>query len=229
MKYQNLLFDLDHTLWDFERNSKATLDELFTEFELNRYFQSLNEFLDIYHRINNMLWSQYGKGKISKNIVKYHRFIHSLREGGCDDNNFANLLAEEYVKRSPCKTFLIDGAMEVVQSLKGSYNMHIITNGFSEVQFKKIINSGLLPDVDSIYTSEDAGYQKPDAGFFQYVFTNNQIRPNNSLVIGDNLKTDILGAKDVGIDTVFFNPDNKKDSIGATYVVGNLIEIMSLL
>lgn len=229
MKYRNLLFDLDHTLWDFERNSKVTLDELFTELKLDRYFENLDEFMDIYHRINSMLWSQYGKGKISKNIVKYHRFIHSLKEGGCNDRELANLLAEEYVERSPCKTFLINGAMELVQSLHGSYNLHIITNGFNEVQFKKVNLSGLGPYFENIFTSEDAGYQKPDAGFFHYLFYERQINPDNSLVIGDNLKTDIRGAKDAGIDSVFYNPDRQNDTIGASYNIENLVELLSFL
>jgi putative hydrolase of the HAD superfamily len=228
-RYQNLLFDLDHTLWDFEKNSKVTLDELFTMYNLVQFFKDFDDFQDAYHRINSMLWSQYGRGKISKETVKYGRFSRCLENAGCKDKDLAKSIADEYVARSPCKTFLIPGAMATIQSLSGLYNMHIITNGFNEVQFKKINLSGLSPYFSNIFTSENAGFQKPDAGFFQFVFSHSNISRHNSLVIGDNLITDIGGAKEYGIDTVFFNPSDNKDYIGASFVISKIEELLSLL
>ena len=198
-------------------------------FKLVQYFKDFNDFQDVYHRINSMLWSQYGRGKISKEVVKYDRFSRTLEKAGCNDKNLSRLIADEYVARSPCKTFLIPGAMEIIQSLSGSYKMYIITNGFNEVQFKKINLSGLSPYFKNIFTSEDAGFQKPDAGFFQFVFSHPDINPGDSLVIGDNLITDISGAKEYGVDTVFFNPANDKDKIGASYVISKLEELLPLL
>lgn len=228
-KYQNLLFDLDHTLWDFDRNSRETLEELFEDFNLGNYFQNLEVFLDKYHRINSMLWDLYGRGKISKNVVKYDRFSKTLSDAGNTDKNLANQLADEYVAKSPCKTHLINGSLEVLQSLRANYKMFIITNGFTEVQYKKINLSGLGPFFDKVFTSEDAGFQKPDPGFFEFAFTYSGLNKSNSLVIGDNLITDIGGAVSFGIDTVFYNPDYKKDFIGSTYIISQMGELLSIL
>jgi len=228
-RYLDLLFDLDHTLWDFDRNSQDALNELYKVYSLDNYFESFPEFLDIYHRVNSMLWSQYGRGKVTKRIVKYERFSLSLSKKSCNDRDLARTLAEEYIRISPCKIHLVNGALEAVQGLSGSYRMHIITNGFNEVQYKKIKFSGLESYFDSVFTSEAAGYQKPDTGFFQYVIENSWIKPGQSLVIGDNLITDIGGARDFGIDTVFYNPKAEKDFIGASYMISDMRELIPLL
>ena len=228
-KYRYLLFDLDHTLWDFNRNSKAALKELFLELNLREYFADFEQFMDEYHKINAALWDQYGRGRVSKSFVKYERFIRTLGNAGCGNDDLGRHMADEYVRISPCKTFLIDGAMEVLQALAGRYKMYIITNGFVEVQYKKIKFSGLSPFFNRIFISEEIGYQKPEAGFFQFVFQNDGLKTAESLVIGDNLKTDIAGAKDYGIDTVFFNPDFAKDFIGATYQIHKLRELLGIV
>jgi len=228
-KYRDLLFDLDHTLWDFDKNSLDALSELFNSYSLDGYFESFDEFNKIYHGINSMLWSQYGRGKISKETVKYGRFSRCLEKKSCYNKELARNLAEEYVKLSPCKTHLVEGAIEILEGLTGSYRMHIITNGFNEVQYKKIQLSGLMPFFEKVFTSEDAGYQKPDQGFFQFVFESNGLSPATSLVIGDNLITDIGGARDFGIDTVFYNPGGDRDFIGASYMISNMNELLPIL
>ena len=228
-KYRHLLFDLDHTLWDFNRNSRAALDELFSKLNLSDYFIDFEDFLNKYHKINAILWDQYGKGKVTKSYVKYERFIRCLRNAGCMNDELGKSMAEEYVRISPCKTYLVDGAMEVLEALAGKYRMYIITNGFIEVQYKKIKFSGLSPYFSQVFISEEIGYQKPEAGFFQFVFQNDGIRPDESLVIGDNLHTDIAGAKEYGIDTVFFNPDFEKDFIGATYEINRMPELLGII
>jgi putative hydrolase of the HAD superfamily len=228
-KYRHLLFDLDHTLWDFEKNSKDTLEELFNEYNLNEYFRDTDEFIVIYNRINHRLWDEYRKGLIGKEDVKYSRFSRTLEIKGVKNNETARGMAEEYVKRSPCKTALVEGAAELIQALFGKYRMHIITNGFNEVQFKKVRLSGLAPYFDNIFTSENAGYQKPDTGFFNYVFGINSLEPSESIVIGDNIQTDIIGAKNFGLDTIFYNPEGENDMAGATHVVSHLSEIQNIL
>lgn len=228
-KYKYLLFDLDHTLWDFNRNSNASLLELFNSLNLSVYFSRFEDFLAEYHKINAILWDQYGRGKVSKTFVKYERFIRCLREAGCKDDDLGKHMAEEYVRISPCKTHLVDGVKEVLETLAGKYEMYIITNGFIEVQYKKIRLSGLSPYFREIFISEEIGYQKPEAGFFQHIFKSGNLTPRESLVIGDNLKTDIAGARDYGIDTVFFNPDFEKDFIGATYQINKMQELLGIV
>ena len=228
-KYRHLLFDLDHTLWDFDRNSKASLHELYFRLNLSEYFTGFENFMHKYHKINATLWNLYGKGKVTKPFVKYERFIRCLRDAGCKNDHLGKFLAEEYVRISPCKTYLVDGVMEVLEVLAGKYDMFIITNGFIEVQYNKIKNSGLSPYFKKVFISEEIGYQKPEAGFFEYIFKYDSLIPEKSLVIGDNLHTDIAGAKDFGIDTVFFNPDFEKDFIGATYEINRMPELLGII
>ena len=228
-KYCHLLFDLDHTLWDFDRNSRDTLEELFNEYGMNAFFKSFEDFLADYNLVNYRLWDDYGKGMISKDDVKYKRFINCLANAGSDRKDLACQMAEEYVSRSPCKTHLVEGAIELLQALSGKYGMHIITNGFNEVQYKKIRLSGLSPFFDNIFTSEDAGFQKPDEGFFNFVFSSNGMKKEGSLVIGDNIRSDIEGAKNYGLDTIFYNPSGQEDFAGATFMVSHLDEIQGLL
>ncbi len=227
--FTHLLFDLDHTLWDFERNSEETLRELFRACELNKSFTSEDHFLNIYHTINATLWGAYGRGKISKNKVKYDRFGLTLKKVGIVDSSLIEFMAEEYVLRSPCKTHLMTGALEVLEILSEKYKIIIVTNGFSEVQYRKIKMSGLEPFVDQVIISEDAGFQKPDSRFFDYLVQKTKVLISQGLMIGDNLQTDILGAKDYGFQTVFFNPDGKKDTVGATFEVRELRAILGLV
>ncbi len=227
--YRHLLFDLDHTLWDFERNSAETLLELYHEANLHEIFVSSSEFLAVYHQINGRLWDAYGRGKVSKNKVKYDRFIQTLRVGGSDNLKLAHSLADDYVVRSPQKTHLMPGVRDLIPILCQRYQLHIITNGFNEVQFTKIRNSGLTPFFTQIITSEDAGFQKPAAAYFDYLLAQTGIQVNTSLVIGDNTITDIKGAKDFGFDTVFYNPDRKHDTVGATFEIHHMSELLQII
>ena len=226
--FSHLLFDLDHTLWDFERNSEETLRELYRENDLGKGFGSEDDFLRIYHPINDSLWSAYGQGKITRKEVKYDRFALSLRKVGLVNSELAQYLAEEYVVRSPRKANLMPGALEVLEILSKTGTIIIVTNGFNEVQYRKIELSGLSPFVDKIITSENAGYQKPDSRFFDFLLKETGVQVDRGLMIGDNLITDIQGAKDYGFKTVFYNPLGKDDVVGATFEIERLLDILEL-
>lgn len=227
--FTHLLFDLDHTLWDFEKNSEETLRELYLECGLNQFFKSETHFFEIYHPVNNSLWDAYGKSQIDRNTVKFDRFSRTLNAVGIQDTKLVQFLAEEYVLRSPCKTHLIPGALAVLEKFSKRYTIVIVTNGFKEVQYRKIHHSGLEPYVDQVIISEDAGSMKPEAGFFDYLVQETGISLNQGLVIGDNLQTDILGAKEYGFQTVFFNPEGIPDTVGASFVIRELRELLKIV
>lgn len=205
--YKHLFFDLDHTLWDFAVNEKITLNQLFEKHKLNRYFSSFDNFFDTYKPINKDLWLNYRNGNIPKETVKINRFLDTFRFVGLDDVKMAELIADEFVELSPLQTQLIPYTKEILTYLKPKYDLHIITNGFVEVQYIKLEKSGLRPYFKGIFVSEEIGYQKPDTNFFDCVVNGCGANKKECLVIGDNLEVDILGAKDYGLDQVYFNPD----------------------
>ena len=198
---------MDHTLWDFAVNEKITLNQLFEKHNLKKYFSSFDDFLSVYTPINEGLWLNYRNGNIPKEVVKINRFLDTFRSVGFDDVTMAEMTANEFVALSPLQTQLIPYTIEILDYLLPKYEMHIITNGFVEVQYIKLERSGLRPYFTGIFISEEIGYQKPDSNFFEYAVTNSNACKSECLVIGDNLEVDILGAKNFGLDHVYFNPE----------------------
>ncbi|MCU4177155.1 YjjG family noncanonical pyrimidine nucleotidase [Carboxylicivirga sp. N1Y90] len=228
-KYKHLFFDLDHTLWDFEANSEETLIELYETFNLDQYFESFEDFHERYESHNLYLWSQYRKGKVDKKTLNFQRFHLPFCEVGFDDKAIAEQFASEYVRISPSKTKLFPNAIDVLEKLKPHYEMHIITNGFREVQAKKLENSGLRPYFSNIYISELIGVQKPHPYFFDYSIKSCNARKKESLVIGDSLEADIQGAIKAGIDQVFFNTKGLSHEKKITHEIDNLSELLDIL
>ncbi len=228
-QYKHLFFDLDHTLWDFEANSEETLMELYAEFKLDQYFNGFEDFHERYQSHNLYLWSQYRRGKIRKKALNTQRFYLPFSEVGFDDLSIAEQFAQQYVTISPTKTKLFPNALEVLNQLKPHYQMHIITNGFREVQYKKLDNSGLTPLFKNIYISELIGAQKPDPYFFDYFIKSCNASKKESLVIGDSLEADIEGAIKSGIDQVFFNSKRQTHDKKITHEIDNLSELIKIL
>ncbi|GAB6279432.1 MAG: YjjG family noncanonical pyrimidine nucleotidase [Lentimicrobium sp.] len=229
-RYKDLFFDLDDTLWDFERNSEETLKELYHRF----LAQELGEencplFLSTYHRINESLWNEYKLNRIKKTEVAYLRFLYTLEESGSNNVSLARLLAEEYIRSSPTKTNLIPGATEVLESLIREYKLHIITNGFTEVQIPKLLNSGIRHYFTTLTTSEEAGCLKPCSQIFRFALEKAKAQINQSLMIGDDPEGDIRGARQIGLDTVFFVKDSKNLQIESTYTIFELRELLQIL
>jgi len=229
-KYNQLFFDLDKTLWDFTENSKDTFLDIFAIYKLHeKGIPSAEIFHKIYNKHNDHLWDQYRKGLVEKSFLSLQRFILALSDFDINDRNLAEDMSKEYIRMSPLKTKLIPGTLEVLGYLSKKYSLHIITNGFNEVQYIKIEKSGLKKYFDKIITSEEAGCNKPNKNIFLYSLEKASAKANESLMIGDDIEVDILGAQDVGIDQVFLNIGNCIHKHSITYEIRSLKELINIL
>lgn len=207
MKYKHIFFDLDRTLWDFETNSQDTLTEIFNEYELGRIEDcKLNDFIQRYERHNAELWDAYRKGTLEKDVLRTERFRRTLADYGVDAPELARQIGFFYVQRSPEKTALFPYTIEMLKTLNELYTLHIITNGFEEVQHVKLAKSEMRKYFDHVITSEKAGVKKPEPAIFEYAMVVTGAKTDESLMVGDDLPVDLLGAKGVGIDQAYFNP-----------------------
>lgn len=230
MKYTDIFFDLDRTLWDFESNAMSTFEDLYNKYELEaKGVSSLEHFVDVYRRHNEFLWAQYREGAIKKEQLRNQRFKLTLNELNIHDDILANELGDDYINISPTKTILFPNCMEILEYLKGKYRMHIITNGFEEVQYNKLINSNLFQYFDQIITSEAAGKKKPHPIIFEHALFKANAKKEASIMIGDDFDVDIEGAMDFGMDQAFFNPHNLEETRKATYEISDLIELKKYL
>ncbi len=229
-KYKHLFFDLDHTLYDFEQSTYETLNELCEKYHLaNKGIPQFKYFYNRYLEINLRFWGQYRKGKIEKAFLNVERFHVTFKEFGIDDRDFAEKFANEYLANAPLKNTLFPNAHETLDYLQDKYILHLITNGFEEVQEKKIDTTDLRKYFQTITTSEEAGVKKPDPAIFHYALSKANAVPEESLMIGDNLEVDILGAKNVGMDQMFFNVDKIPHNGEITFEISKLKEIVGLL
>jgi len=223
-KYKHIFFDLDRTLYDFDKSSYQTFEELYKVFTLKeRGVTSIEKFYDTYTKINTELWEKYRKGEMEKAFLNVHRFYLTFMEFGIENNTLAEKFANQYLALAPLKQTLFPGAIEVLESLKGRYNLHIITNGFEEVQETKIEANGLKKFFKTITTSEEAGVKKPSEGIFLFAFEKANARADESIMIGDDFEVDILGAKNVGMDQIFFNNNGYSFKDEATFEVMKML------
>jgi putative hydrolase of the HAD superfamily len=225
---RHLFFDLDRTLWDFEKNSQQALRILFEELSLKN---SINNFYDFYHKyknINSDLWVAYGKGKITKDELRNTRFEKTLSKFGIVDEVLNQQLNNGYIEISPNQTNVFPNAIETLKTLKNDgFNLHIITNGFKEVQFRKLNNCGFEPFFDVIVCSEDVGKNKPAPEVFHYAMAG--AIPSKSVMIGDDFHVDILGASNTGMKTILFDPENRHRKQRGDYKVESLNQIPEIL
>ncbi len=206
-KIKAVFFDLDHTLWDFDKNSEEAIRELAESLKLqDKGVPDLEEFMSIYRKINYEMWDAYHRHDISKEELRVGRFSQSLERFGISDADLSEKMASGYIEISPHKTNLFPGAIETLEYLKEKYSLHIITNGFREVQYIKIKKSGLAHFFEGIHISEEIGFKKPEPEIFHHAVQQARTVPENCIMIGDNLDTDIKGAINAGIAPVWFNP-----------------------
>jgi len=204
---KHIFFDLDHTLWDFEANSDIAFAHVFKRHKIEH---KLEKFLNYYRDINQNYWKLYREEKITKSELRYGRLrdTFELLKFKVDDE-LIEILAIQYIEVLPDNNILFEGAHEILTHLNDKYQLHIITNGFSEVQYKKIENSGLSSYFDKIITSEDVGVKKPNPRIFQFALEMANAKSGESIMIGDNWEADIMGAIDNGIDAIYFNYHKK--------------------
>lgn len=227
----HIFFDLDRTLWDFEKSAKEAFERIFDDFDLKKLgVPDAETFHKVYTVHNDRLWDKYRKGEITKDILRGKRFALTLKDFGIIDIKLSEKLGDEYIRISPLIVNLFPNSEEVVEYLSPNYNLHIITNGFNEVQAVKMSSSGLDKYFDKVITSEDAGAKKPDPIIFNYALEQTGANVENSIMIGDDYEVDILGAKKIGMDQIFFDPcDNVKNNGHCSFHIHNLKEIMEIL
>jgi putative hydrolase of the HAD superfamily len=204
--YKSAFFDLDHTLWDYERNSREALTDLYQHYELSDNFR-LEDFLATFKRINFQLWHHHDLGKISREEIRYGRFDSIFRALGYENTELSLKFSEDYIALCPRKGHVFPHTHEQLGRLQDKYPLFIITNGFHDVQLQKLEHSGLGQYFKDMITSEVAGHKKPSPAIFHYTLQRAGIQAQEALMIGDNLLTDVQGAKNAQIDPVFFNPE----------------------
>lgn len=230
MKYKNIFLDLDDTLWDTYHNNKECLEELYTDYQWDRYYASFEALYSIYMPHNMKLWEMYRNHQIDRQALIFERFNHILSPMGITRREEVLAINHDFLRRTTSKTRLIEGAIELLEYLCPSYRLFILSNGFREVQFKKLENSGLSPYIDRMILSEDAGIQKPHKEIFDFALINTNSRRYESLMIGDSWDADIVGAYRSKIDQIWLNPrqDEPQEFI-PTYTVRSLEEIKQIL
>jgi putative hydrolase of the HAD superfamily len=206
------------------------LREIYDKYALSeKGVGDFRQFLGTYRAINKDLWYQYKEEKITKAYLKTERFYRTLKYFGVDDSKTAEDIGTDYLKISPTKTLLFPHAIEILEYLKPGYRLHILTNGFNEVQFSKLKNSGMAAYFDQVITSEMAGSKKPAAQIFQFALQKIAAEAPEVVMIGDDPEADIKGAMQVGIDQIYVNYYGNKNGIEPTYEVGQLREIEKIL
>ncbi|NJM93717.1 MAG: noncanonical pyrimidine nucleotidase, YjjG family [Cytophagales bacterium] len=229
-KYRHLFFDLDHTLWDFDRNSDEALHELCQRHELQD-IQPFNLALlqRTFKTVNEELWELLDKHQISVGDVRKTRFRLVFERMGIPNFPLPAGLEEEYLELCPQGQAVIPFAHETLQYLQQRYQLHIITNGYQHMQVQKMSHAGLLPYFDELVTVDLSGYRKPSPQIFEYALSRTGARLEQSLMIGDNPETDIRGAQSAGLDQVYFNPQRKAHQLRPTYEISSLSELMEIL
>lgn len=212
---QHLFFDLDDTLWDFEKNSSVVLKDLFVEFELSDKLKTdFDSFYVTYKKINHGLWSQYYKKQVDKAFLRNNRFNEAFKQFNYDNYEENLLVTEQYLDRSPRGTHLKDGCIETLDYLKDKYTLHIITNGFKEVQGIKLNGCGLQDYFSQVIISEEHFLTKPDKEIFRLAESFAGTHAADCVMIGDNYESDIEGALNAGWEAIYFADDNTRGHQG---------------
>ena len=230
LKYKHIFFDLDRTLWDFDAAAEVAFERIYEQYHLKDLgIPSAHEFHEVYHPLNEQLWVLYRADKITKEDLNRTRFMKPLEHYGIHGVALADHLSEDYVYWSPRIVRLVPGTMELLDYLKPKYHLHLITNGFQEIQHIKLSGSGMEPYFETLTVSEEVGVKKPNPEIFHYALNKAHANAEESLMIGDEMAVDIDGARAAGIDTVFFNQKGENVEGERTFEVRRLEEIMQIL
>ncbi|MCF8449329.1 MAG: YjjG family noncanonical pyrimidine nucleotidase [Taibaiella sp.] len=229
-QYQHLFFDLDHTLWDFDKNSEATLSKLYEEYQLKSLgiddFQALFRSYNVH---NDKLWTRYRNGYIKRDELRWKRMWLMLLDFKVADTSLAHELSTAYLEILPTQTLLVPHAKELLEHCKGRYEMHLITNGFETTQRLKLQYSGIARYFTHLITSEKSNSMKPHREIFEFALNAAGAEVAHSIMIGDAVEIDIMGAINAGWDSAYYNPHKVQHNHKPTYEVSHLKELMSVL
>jgi putative hydrolase of the HAD superfamily len=227
MNIKHVFFDLDHTLWDFEKNSELTFEKIFKE---NSVTVNMDDFLAIYKPLNLKYWKLYREEKVSKEELRYSRLKNSFDAINYKvSDELIDKLADDFIENLANFNFLFEGTFELLDYLKDKYTLHIITNGFEEIQSKKMINSKIHHYFNQIITSESVGVKKPNSRVFEFALEVANAEKENSVMIGDSLEADIKGALSIGLQAIHCVFDAPKSTNEDFISVNSLLEIKEYL
>jgi len=203
---KHVFFDLDHTLWDFDKNSALTFDKIFKQHQVEL---SLDTFLEVYEPVNLQYWKRYRDDEIDKMELRYGRLRDTFDAVNFTiEDRLIEQLSHAYIDHLSSFNHLFEGTMEVLNYLQPKYQLHIITNGFEEAQLRKMNSSAITTYFKTVTNAEIAGVKKPNPIIFEYALNLAKAQPHESIMIGDNYEADVLGALNVGYDAIFFNYRN---------------------
>lgn len=232
MKYTDLFIDFDETLYATHANANIALRYVFEQFNLHQYIPDIENFIAVYSKANTALWDKYAKGEIERDFLITERFRVPLCLGIENPSlELCKAFSDAFLARCATMPGEIEGAIDLLQYLKGKgYKLHICSNGFHEVQFGKLRASNMLEYFDNIILSEDVGINKPSPKFFEYAFQIANTTPSQSIMIGDSIATDIMGAINAGMDSIYFKRNNSNSyEVIPTYTVTSLDQIKNIL
>lgn len=227
----HVFFDLDHTLWDTDLNAKESLKELHQETKIDdNYNVSFELFHRTYQKHNDILWKKYSKHEVTKEDVRINRFKFALEELNIIDSDINEYFASHFVSRAPYKKNLIPGAIDLMDYLKNRYTLSIITNGFKEVQYIKLEESGLGKYFEHIFISEEVGHNKPSVAIFEHAMQKSEAsNAKNCLMIGDSMEADIIGAIGAGMKAIYFSPLSNIDTEEKRYTTVNSLHQIKIV
>jgi YjjG family noncanonical pyrimidine nucleotidase len=224
-KINHIFFDLDHTLWDFDKNSENAFAAIFADLLPEIV---IDDFVKIYAPINQACWKLYQNNLITHEELRYKRLKESFDALNVTVSDaLIDKISDDYILHLPNSNHLFEGCVETLEYLHEKYKLHIITNGFADVQFKKLNNSGIHHFFDTVTNSEMAGVKKPHSGIFEHALSKAGAVKNESVMIGDCLDADIGGATNFGMQTIFFNSENIEVSKDIHQIV-TLVELKKL-
>lgn len=242
MRYRHIFFDLDGTLWDLQRNTRLALSELHAAFHSLFGNTEFEHFFRRYHVHNDALWARYRDNAITKEDLRVVRFRMAFEDCGLEVSpTEEEAFSDAFLDLCPRQPHLVEGALDLLEHVNGRYHLHIITNGFREVQGIKLKSSGIAHYFRSVVHSEEAGIRKPHKGIFEFAFRGAGADPRESLMIGDDWVADILGARDAGMDQVFLTttertlsewkdePRSLRHNHSPTHEVDDLRDLLPLL
>lgn len=231
MKIQHIFFDLDNTLWDHRRNAYLTLKEIFNKEDLSeKYSLGFEEFHKEYFTINERLWAQIRDGEITKEYLREHRFYDALVFFGIDDRELAELFEKNFLDEILNYNDLVEGAFEILEYLsEKNYVLHILSNGFEEVTYKKCELSGIKNYFETITSADEINVRKPHAEIYEYALQKAGAKKEESMMIGDDWIADVEGAKSFGLKVVFFDVFNDNFEAEDVIVIKKLIELKNIL